>query len=183
MSKSEGARAPKRCVLLFYGQPCGARAGCLPCRGCGHIVSAPSIPPCASHVRVSGHSGSAICGPRDAERRCRRASAQSVAILPASSPRPRYLRRASPRDRRGKLPHRLNRATVPAPHQTLSCCVPRGKAGGVWGRFGGWGQLSAFDPKQTHDEALARRAMRFLKFPHPVGGPCVTRTFALIYSD
>ena len=81
------------------------------------------------------------CAPRrsDAERRCATGvRAVRCRSCTASSPRPRHLRRALPRDRRMIAKSALPQpGTGPAPRQTLSCCVPlSGKAarsmGEVW---------------------------------------------------
>ncbi len=48
----------------------GARAGCLPCRGCGHIVSGPSVRPGGMTPGLSRPGPRAAARPECRERRC-----------------------------------------------------------------------------------------------------------------
>ena len=117
---SAGAEALRSC--RDTGQPCGARAGCVPCRGCGHIVSGPSVRPggiCARASRVQDlellRSVTQEAPLRDG-RPCR-----MLPSLHSLDPRPRNLRRAKPRVRRPRRCRRLPQpGTAPAPRKPLS---------------------------------------------------------------
>ena len=134
-------------------QPFGARVGCLPCRGCGHIVSAPSVPPYGVHRRAyaSGPLAAALreeeCGaPLRDGRPCsvlpRLHSLESTAPASAAS----FTARQAD-DRKIRLPQP---GTDLATRQTLSCCVPlSGKAARSMEQVSGAGIISDSDPQRV----------------------------------
>ena len=96
---SAGAERPPSSFQIQ--RPFGARVGVLPCRGCDHIVSDRPIPTRWRFAPGSGVQDRRATALVTVERRCRRASAQSVAILRSLGPRPRIYRgRAGPRGTR-----------------------------------------------------------------------------------
>ncbi len=83
MSMSEGARASQRCVRIRQKneQHFAARAGALQCRGCGHIVSAPLVPPYGVQRRAyaSGPLAAALRKETMRSAAARRASVRLIA--------------------------------------------------------------------------------------------------------
>ena len=129
MSKSEGARAPKRCDQIFMGslvmaEPCFAWT---PASVFRHVEGAgTSSTRRWSHPRIHW-AGYHRSGPRAAarleheQRRCAKGvRAGHCWRRTASNPQPRHLRRASLATMLRTEQHRLNRAPPLAPRQTLS---------------------------------------------------------------
>ena len=139
LQRAEGARAPKRCDLVMleaaFRRP---RAVVLPGRGCNIIVSGPQVPPGGFKGPGYRRSGPLAAALLDCLSRAATEGRPCTMLPPMHSldRRPRNLRRAFSSRRRCE-----RKATPPqpgtdlAPHQTLSCCVPR--IGQDEGQYGG----------------------------------------------
>ncbi len=154
---NEGARAPKHCdPVATNGQRFSARAGCLPCRGCDHIVSGLSVRLSLASGEPLASRTSSCCAPQYMERRCAtgvRAGCCQACTASIRGPGIRgelYL--AS--DAHDGTDACLNRVTAPAPQSRSADASHVDRGAGSMGEAGGAG-ISFFDLSSRPSERSA----------------------------